>query len=968
MNIDGKTLRQMEKQIRFPALAKKANEAYLMAETGNLNEALHIFRDIMTKIGIGAESAIWLHLIESLYTANPPQKILDAKTTACSTQTLHKLLAAGAGWSGSSAIFDYYRNFENVQAIHGEFMHINGKYGLHGLIFGEANNFMPMQETTSPLLTLQELRNAFRYCFFGITACEDRTQIKHSKNARLFLINGGEKYACAVGHFIENVISHNFERKAIGDFAEAFIDACCYSRMPNSTDIVALDNILPAYRLEMLNFFSNIRVAAVMRDPRDQFIDNKLHNKNFTRTAEAFSRRYRQVHEYVATYTERFPERIRIVNFNEFVSSNEYRYSFAQWAGLADKKEAWQYFVASDSQKNTCLFNKNPIFADEVARIQKKLAEYSVATAHTVSQAKSVYPNEESLPYADTKALLTSLQGNKPNGNLLSGHIHKSTKELRNEFQNNRFLIYPTLGEFITLIPPINWHQDPFSNRSWSSLLHSLKFLGVGIQSQDTNLLRTCANIALDWIAQNSPRINKLPVFAWSDKIVGDRIQVLAYLFRILASESLLSVPQAETFLNSIREHADYLTSDKFYRVGHNHGLAQDVGLYVCSVYLSFLPEAQAWRNTAFTRFLTGIKSQYSPEGIHLEHSPGYHFLVSKWIFKMLDLAKHANEPRLPELEEFKNKVASISPWLVTPQGFFLHVGDSKKSRPPAWLSPENAAYGLQAFLAGYGIYKDESTYLFLTAGHHSPAHKQSDDLSFVLVESGQTILTEAGRYSYEKRDSERRYVESVWGHNVLLVDGKDFNTKLRASAYGSGILGVASAAGWQAMCAYNPVLYHDFQVAHKRLLLLKPREQFIVIDVMQATQPHTYTSILHFSPELKVNLEQGKLASLIAGQETWGEWFSSVPMQTELYCGYNGEQLKGWVATDYLKLAPAPTTETTIHGKNAFLGFSLNYSGQPRNIEEFQDLGSHWLLQLKDPTLITIKIQKKPFSITVCP
>lgn len=419
--------------------------------------------------------------------------------------------------------------------------------------------------------------------------------------------------------------------------------------------------------------------------------------------------------------------------------------------------------------------------------------------------------------------------------------------------------------------------------------------------------------------------------------------------------------------LKSLKEHVEFLSSDTNYHFGHNHGLAQDIGLYVCGIYLSFLPESTQWRAIALSRFLNGINNQYSKEGIHLEHSPGYHFIVLKWILKMEALVLHAKDPAAENLEVIKNKILSVSPWLTTPDGLLLQIGDSKKTQISESLLKENeSTYGLKAFDAGYAIVREKSSYLFLIAGHHGPAHKQSDDLSFMLVESGQPIITEAGSYGYGKRDLERRHVESVWGHNVLMVDKKDFNTKKFTPPYGSSIIGVSEAQNWKAICASNPVLANNFDVAHYRIILFKPTEQLIVIDLMKSTQDHTYTSIVHFDSEAQLTLSDNKINFNIGNQQGIGEWFSSEELKTSLFSGHRKKELKGWVVTDYMQLEPAPTLEAEVCGKNAFIGLSLCYGDNTNYVEHFKELEDCWEIRLGGSKPFSIKIQQNPFLIQV--
>src|SRR4051794_1701396 len=213
---------------------------------------------------------------------------------------------------------------------------------------------------------------------------------------------------------------------------------------------------------------------------------------------------------------------------------------------------------------------------------------------------------------------------------------------------------------------PIDWTQDPFSARSWRFELHTLQWLDPRVD------LAVCRDVALDWIAHN-PRDASESEFAWYDMAVGKRAPKIAYIARAAAAEGMLDDAQAAVFLNSIREHGDWLVDDANYQFGHNHGLFEDEGLLSLSDYASVLPEAETWRAHAFQRFEASLRETVDwRDALHLEHSPGYHFTIINMIRRVAEISE------LPSsLRDLLARMEETARWLVAPNGRLPQIGDT---------------------------------------------------------------------------------------------------------------------------------------------------------------------------------------------------------------------------------------------------------------------------------------------------
>jgi hypothetical protein len=463
----------------------------------------------------------------------------------------------------------------------------------------------------------------------------------------------------------------------------------------------------------------------------------------------------------------------------------------------------------------------------------------------------------------------------------------------------------------VNLNPPVDWRQDPISNKSFRFYLHTLDHLDILLQvyARDRNVaaLKTAAAHALDWIASNPPGGEATADYAWYDMAAGIRAGYLAYLLRAAAFEGILSEGDEGALVSSLRDHGEYLADEANYARRHNHGLFQDTGLFLLCKYAPFLRRAGEWRKIASSRFLENLRATVHPrEFVHLEHSPSYHFDITRMADHMRRLGAGGEE-----LDSLVRRLKNAAGWFVMPDQAVPQIGDSQKLAASDWAR-ETAAKksGLKPFLqSGYAVVKNRGSYLITTAAFNSMTHKHPDELSFCLAEGGQRIVIDSGHYGYEKKQPERRYAVSSRAHNVLLVDEQSFDL-LHSKPYGSGILRTGEGDGWFAIEGVNPLL-REQGVNHARLWLYRPAEVLVVVDRVIAREPHLYTRIFHFDPSVSLrwsNAEQIR----ITGEDFAGSIsdHSGRGVSTRVICGQKEPRWQGWSFPFALKKKKACAVE----------------------------------------------------------
>lgn len=407
-------------------------------------------------------------------------------------------------------------------------------------------------------------------------------------------------------------------------------------------------------------------------------------------------------------------------------------------------------------------------------------------------------------------------------------------------------------GTAVRLEPPIDWLADPWGSRSGCYELHSLTWLKEAVARHavggDVGTLAVARAVVLDWARVHLRAGGEQSEFAWYDMAVGLRAPYIAYVLRACLAEGMLADADAALLQEAAERHGAELASGENYAAGNNHGLFQDEGLYLLSRLLPALPAASAWRELALTRMRTTLRETICfDEGAHLEYSTAYQFAIVDLVARLA-----GNVSELPELGPLLGRLRRTAAWQTTPAGRMAQLGDTDDLPAPAWA--RDAAAGLHGlhFLpeAGMAFVRDGDSYLAVTAAHHGPAHKHSDDGGFLLIEDGRVVLGDAGRWGYYEDEPDRLYARSALAHNVLVADGGDFEWR-GAEPYGSGLDAIGEAEGWYAIGLTNPLLEAQ-GVTHRRVLFYKPGRALVIFDRTRSERSHAYVRCLHLGPGLE--------------------------------------------------------------------------------------------------------------------
>lgn len=504
--------------------------------------------------------------------------------------------------------------------------------------------------------------------------------------------------------------------------------------------------------------------------------------------------------------------------------------------------------------------------------------------------------------------------------------------------------------------PPIDWGHNPQRDSNWHYNVNSLRPMKPLIEAYAAGAgdryLDLARHVALDWIDFNMVR--KRPnEKKWHDMGSALRAQVLATVLDLELRRSQPDTRAVGLLVWALDEHATFLADPKVFTLG-NHGFFMMRGL---SWILRGLPELE--NRPRLDRYMTEqmkrlLSSQFARDGLHLEHSPGYHNFITKSFSNAL---AEGSFPELVELRETVARAKTHFTELRHPNGDVPMLGDTKRvgaKVPDAGASASAVGGPLRGYPeSGWAVFRTHfgekaaatDDYLLLGAGHHSSAHKHADHLSFEWSFRGIPVLIDSGLYTYD-RDEWRQFFTSTRAGNAVEVDESDYATRLVKGKGNSKL----SAWGQVGDAYYIVAEQRDraLAVAQTRVLVLSPARYLLIVDRMQSKRKRRYRQWFHFHESLAVE-QRGGLVSIGDGEAgpllTLSELGGGA--HVELVRGQTKPRIQGFVSADYLKKTPRFSLAFRKRGTKA--AFAALFSADKVRAVQFAEAGDGFSVAWRD-------------------
>ncbi|MDN5655852.1 MAG: heparinase II/III family protein, partial [Kocuria sp.] len=430
-----------------------------------------------------------------------------------------------------------------------------------------------------------------------------------------------------------------------------------------------------------------------------------------------------------------------------------------------------------------------------------------------------------------------------------------------------------------------DWAYYGNEHRSWGFHLHSWEFMDPLLRAYDEtgdeDWLCQAVRVAVSWIEIHRGAAEEDDPMAWYDMSLSLRTpRLIALCIRAARVKELRE--DAIVLANALAWHLDELHLDRAFNTNNNHGFYTAVSQIHASKYVGMLPGAGSTGAEGELRLAQMAKSQFAPDGVHLEHSPDYH----RMLLNSFELAVHDGLIDDDEVKQRIQRAAHVLGWMIQPDGTLVQFGDTPETRivgPEGRSIDPNTQYLLSDGAEGerptreLAVYPDggyafvrypqpngpgrlaESGYLAFSAAFHSRAHKHADDLNIVWYDCGRQILTDGGKFGYGellssdsplRRDgfyyaeTERQYVEGTMAHNTLMMDGRDQDRRMR-KPYGSALGECIRSQSGRFDLAGRA---HHADYIHRRRLVYTPGEELLIKDSVFAQSPETREGTLWFN------------------------------------------------------------------------------------------------------------------------
>ncbi|WP_248962979.1 heparinase II/III family protein [Sphaerisporangium perillae] len=461
----------------------------------------------------------------------------------------------------------------------------------------------------------------------------------------------------------------------------------------------------------------------------------------------------------------------------------------------------------------------------------------------------------------------------------------------------------------------IDWHLDPYRNRSWALDFHSLRWIGNLILAYETtrrqDYLDRAVAIAEDWVHDNPRGASGTDEWAWAEHAIALRAPVLVCLSKYV---------KAGWLAGGLAEHAAALADPALYKQGHNHGLDQDIALLSIACRL----HDEGWKDLALRRMTASGRIAIDKQGVLQEQAPRYGLYVHERLGIVMTMIKDCRTAVPDDLVARRRALETYIAHATQPDGRMVPLGDSPADLRPKGYPHEAAT--VKVFGGGYVFGRtawdsEDAAYYSIRFGPGRRFHGHEDHMGVTYHAQRRDILVEAGFHSYEKTPYQF-WTTSAEAHNVPVVAGARFRPGTPTTLAGRSI-GATRQSYRLTDQAYGVVRGRSVLVNHGKDLMA-------VLDTAPAGS--RVSPIWHFSPSLEVLSDKDGRVVLGTGTGTGDEggsgdgsgagpagkgWrvtlaqmnaSSCEPLTGQSVQAGKSSPFQGWVSPSYLKRTPAPT------------------------------------------------------------
>lgn len=510
--------------------------------------------------------------------------------------------------------------------------------------------------------------------------------------------------------------------------------------------------------------------------------------------------------------------------------------------------------------------------------------------------------------------------------------------------------------------------EDSGLERSAQRYLHGFLFLSdwyaVMQQEEDDRALAEACELAIEWDRRFGGRYPGpgpkasisagLPVMAYHDDATARRLIQLSHMVENFGDR--MSAEHRGRVHDILRRTALLLATNEFYAGDNNHGLFQDLAL---AKYLAIgdhtLVEAEEAhvKETIARRLQSNLFTAFTTDGVHVENSPGYHFIVALLLVVAVPVLEALRAPRAHELRKVLQRTERFATHVLRPDGTMPPLGDTK---PVRWGEASlTRSYSGADFLwsvtqgrkgaapadryalfteAGYLIYRSSwqdlyADHCIVKSGYLSHYHHAADDIALLITSRRVPVISEAGHYGYDLQDPYVQYAYSQYAHNSVIVGGR---SQPRVAGQTGGVsfeeLPVTSP---DQVVRVRGVNTRSGRSTWTRTVTIRELENdspgqggydgpvdYVVEDDVDVfgSDEEDYEVRWHLVPGMRAEPRQGGFRILMSGGRRIADllWTSELPLTLDTEHGVEGSEPRGWIFPEPGKRLP--TTVLVLRGR----------------------------------------------------
>lgn len=401
-------------------------------------------------------------------------------------------------------------------------------------------------------------------------------------------------------------------------------------------------------------------------------------------------------------------------------------------------------------------------------------------SASTTSTIPDVANDESALQPIKRHGFTTeslNLQAAKRQATVGAGYARDSKTNIRlAELKKNTITLPPHAswtGDYT------DWTADPFDDLNWRFQFQTLRwinpYLWDALEGNEDSKAEW-KRIVRSWTDQNTPPERAQDKYAWMDMTDGNRA------IQISIGAPLIDEDE-HWYIDLLVQHRNWLMEDSNIVKG-NHGLHQNIGLFVLSSVLS----DQEGVARSIDRLGEQVLKVFDQEGLNLEGSIAYHEMNLNWWLQArqrLGLEGHA----LPDEAATRlDKAGHIMATFLLPDGTKPQIGDGGRARGRKGLHPfidevlegkvetsDLSTYhhyknGFTVFRRGWGELRDlkDESHTIIRHGKELARHSHYDRGSIHIYNAGQRWITDGGFHSYQAKSPDRQYTISRQAHSLV--------------------------------------------------------------------------------------------------------------------------------------------------------------------------------------------------------